>query len=114
MFADYRDTLEQLGRVDAEQRAVRALDALRRRPALWGGTPVLVYGFDDLTRLQLDAIETLGRVVDAQVTVSLSYEPGRTAFAGGRQLPCAAAAGGGASRAAGARGALRAATHAPR
>ena len=34
------------------------------------------------TPLQLDAIETLGRVVDAPVTVSLTYEPGRTAFAG--------------------------------
>ena len=82
LFADYRATLQRLGRVDAEQRAVRALDALRERPALWGGTPVLLYGFDDLTRLQLDAIETLGRVVGAEVTVSLAYEPGRTAFAG--------------------------------
>ncbi len=82
LFADYRATLERLGRVDAEQRAVRALDALRERPALWARTPVLFYGFDDLTRLQLDAIETLGRVVDAEVTVSLAYEPGRTAFAG--------------------------------
>jgi ATP-dependent helicase/DNAse subunit B len=82
LFADYSATLERLGRVDAEQRAVRALDALRERPALWARTPVLFYGFDDLTRLQLDAIETLGRVVDADVTVSLAYEPGRTAFAG--------------------------------
>ena len=82
LFADYCATLERLGRLDAEQRAVRALDALRERPALWGGTPVLFYGFDDLTRLQLDAIETLGRVVASEVTVSLSYEPGRTAFAG--------------------------------
>ncbi|MGO9760552.1 MAG: PD-(D/E)XK nuclease family protein [Solirubrobacteraceae bacterium] len=82
LFADYRGALERLGRVDAEQRAVRALDALRERPALWGGTPVLLYGFDDLTRLQLDAIETLGRIVGAEVTVSLAYEPGRTAFAG--------------------------------
>ncbi len=82
IYADYRATLQRLGRVDAEQRAVRALDALRERPALWGGTPVLLYGFDDLTRLQLDAIETLGRVVGAEVTVSLTYEPGRTAFAG--------------------------------
>jgi ATP-dependent helicase/DNAse subunit B len=82
LFGDYRATLDRLGRVDAEQRAVLALDALRVRPALWGGTPVLFYGFDDLTRLQLDAIETLGRVVDAPVTVSLAYEPGRTAFAG--------------------------------
>jgi ATP-dependent helicase/DNAse subunit B len=82
LYGDYRATLDRLGRVDAEQRAVLALDALRVRPALWGGTPVLFYGFDDLTRLQLDAIETLGRVVDAPVTVSLAYEPGRTAFAG--------------------------------
>ena len=82
LFADYSATLKRLGRVDAEQRAVRALDALRERPALWARTPVLFYGFDDLTRLQLDAIETLGRVVDADVTVSLVYEPGRTAFAG--------------------------------
>jgi ATP-dependent helicase/DNAse subunit B len=82
LFAAYRAELARLGRLDAEQRAVRALDALRERPSLWRATPVLVYGFDDLTRLQLDAIETLGSVVDADVAVSLSYEPGRTAFAG--------------------------------
>jgi ATP-dependent helicase/DNAse subunit B len=82
LFAAYRDELERIGRLDREQRAVRALDALRRDPALWRGTPVLFYGFDDLTRLQLDAIETLGRVVGVEVTVSLAYEPGRTAFAG--------------------------------
>ncbi len=72
----------KIGRVDREQRATRALDALRRAPGLWGRTPVLFYGFDDLTRLQLDAIETLGVVVGASVTVSLTYEPGRIAFAG--------------------------------
>ncbi len=82
IYGDYHATLARLGRHDAEQRALRALDALRERPSLWGSTPVLIYGFDDLTRLQLDAIETLGRVVDVEVTVSLAYEPGRTAFAG--------------------------------
>jgi ATP-dependent helicase/DNAse subunit B len=82
LFERYHDRLREIGRVDPEQRATRALDALRRRPALWGETPVLVYGFDDLTRLQIDAIETLGAVVGAAVTVSLTYEPGRTAFAG--------------------------------
>jgi len=82
LFAAYHRTLEQLACLDGEQRAVRALDTLRRRPALWGGTPVLFYGFDDLTPLQTDAIETLGVVVGAKVTVSLSYEPGRVAFTG--------------------------------
>jgi RecB family exonuclease len=43
---------------------------------------VLLYGFDDLTELQLDAIETLGGVVGADVSVSLAYEPGRVVFAG--------------------------------
>jgi len=82
LFADYCDTLERLGRVDGEQRAMNALDTLRERPALWGRSPVLFYGFDDLTLLQLDAIETLARLVDAAVTVSLAYEAGRVAFTG--------------------------------
>ena len=82
MFAAYRDALQRLGRLDSEQRAERALDALRRTPALWGTTPVLFYGFDDLTPLQLDVIETLGSVVGARVTVSLTFQAGRTAFAG--------------------------------
>ena len=82
LFEEYRHELKRIGRTDGEQRAIKALDALRRRPALWGATPVLMYGFDDFGRLQVDAIETLGVVVGASVTVSLSYEPGRTAFAG--------------------------------
>ena len=83
LFEGYRRGLERLrpARVSAERQATRALDALRRTPALWGTTPVLLYGFDDFTRLQLDAIETLGAVVGAPVTVSLTYEPGRAAFA---------------------------------
>jgi ATP-dependent helicase/DNAse subunit B len=82
LFIHYDAELQRLGRVDGEQYAVRSLDALRERPSLWGGTPVLFYGFDDLSRLQLDAIETLGKIVDAPVTVSLAYEGGRSAFAG--------------------------------
>ena len=53
---------------------------MRERPAAWGARPVFVYGFDDLTPLQVDAVETLARHAD--VTVALAYEPGRAAFAG--------------------------------
>lgn len=82
LYRGYDDMLRALGCIDPEQRAIAALDALRRRPASWGRTPVVVYGFDDLDLLQLDVIETLGVLVDAALTVSLTFEPGRIAFAG--------------------------------
>jgi ATP-dependent helicase/DNAse subunit B len=82
VFERYQRLLRRIGRDDAERGAVRALDELRRRPALWRATPVLFCGFIDFGELQIDAIETLGAVVDAKVTVSLTYEPGRTAMAG--------------------------------
>jgi ATP-dependent helicase/DNAse subunit B len=81
-YDEYHRLLGELRRASSERRATAALDTLRRAPALWGSTPVLLYGFDDFTRLQLDTIETLGNVVGAPVTVSLAFEPGRTAFAG--------------------------------
>ena len=79
----YRRGLERLrpDGVSPERQAAQALDTLRRTPALWGSTPLLLYGFDDFTPLQLDTIETLGAVVGAPVTVALTYEPGRAAFA---------------------------------
>jgi ATP-dependent helicase/DNAse subunit B len=82
LYEAYTRALDALGRSDPEQRATRALDALRRTPARWGAIPVALYGFDDFTPLQLDAIETLGTIVAARVTVSLAFERGREAFAG--------------------------------
>ncbi len=82
LFRAYAAGVERAGRLDATQHAVAALDALREEPARWGGTPVLLYGFDDLTLLQRDVVETLAGPVGAEVTVSLPYEPGREAFAG--------------------------------
>ncbi|HWX88310.1 MAG TPA: PD-(D/E)XK nuclease family protein, partial [Solirubrobacteraceae bacterium] len=78
----YQSTLTRMRRADRELRVTSALDALRRRPALWRATPVALYGFDDFTELQLDTIETLGGIVEARVTVSLPCEPGRVVFAG--------------------------------
>ncbi len=82
LYDGYERALSRVGRPDAERRAAGALDALAREPAGWRNRPVCFYGFDDLTTLQLEAIDTLARIVDAPVTVSLAYEAGRVAFAG--------------------------------
>ena len=83
IYGDYVRELDRLGRVDRELYAWRALDALRAAPWRWSHPtpePVFFYGFDDLTPLERDAVETLARVVGAEVTVSLTYEPGREAL----------------------------------
>ena len=81
LYVSYRRLLDELGVVDRELFAWRALDALRGSPERWGSSPVLFYGFDDLTALQRDAVETLLRVPGLAVTVALTHEPGRAAFA---------------------------------
>jgi ATP-dependent helicase/DNAse subunit B len=81
IYRRYADEIERLGRVDAETFAWEALDALRVAPASWGATPVFLYGFDDLTPIELDAVETLARHVGVAVTASFTYEPCRSALA---------------------------------
>jgi hypothetical protein len=80
LYLAYTRELERRGRVDAELFAWRAIDALRTDPGRWGTTSVFVYGFDDVTAIERDAVETLGRIVGADVTVSLTYEPQRAAL----------------------------------
>lgn len=81
LYAAYRRTLERLGRRDAPLHAAAALDAVRRDPSAWGQTPVFFYGFDDLSALQRDAVQTLA-ATGARVTLTLAFEAGRMAFAG--------------------------------
>jgi ATP-dependent helicase/DNAse subunit B len=80
LYRGYLDELGRAGRVDGDLYAWRALDALRVASHAWGTDAVFVYGFDDLHPLERDAVETLARVVDTDVTVSLTYEPGRAAL----------------------------------
>ncbi len=87
VYADYVRELDRVGRVDRELFAWRALDALRAEPWKWSppaGPPgldaVYFYGFDDLTPLERDAVETLARIPGVEVTVSLTYEAGRDAL----------------------------------
>jgi ATP-dependent helicase/DNAse subunit B len=80
IYRGYHDGLERAGLADPELFARRALDAVRLEPERWGATPLFVYGFDDFTPLELDALETVARRCGADVTVSLPFEPGRAAF----------------------------------
>jgi ATP-dependent helicase/DNAse subunit B len=77
----YRRQQEKTGRRDRPAHVTAALDALREDPARWDGTPVFLYGFDDLSPLQRDVVDTLANAVGAEVVLSLTFEPGRTAFA---------------------------------
>ncbi|HUA11267.1 MAG TPA: PD-(D/E)XK nuclease family protein [Solirubrobacteraceae bacterium] len=81
LYERYQQGLGRIGAADREQWLRSAQDALRLRPELWRERPVVVYGFDDFTDAQLATIETLGAVVDAPLTVTLTYEPGRDALA---------------------------------
>src|ERR671911_648724 len=87
VYRGYRTRLEAAGLVDEELFAWGALRALGDVPAeeggpaaAWGGSPVFVYGFDDFNGLQLEALDLLATRCDADVTISLPYEPGRLAF----------------------------------
>jgi ATP-dependent helicase/DNAse subunit B len=80
IYSDYIRELDRLHRVDRELYAWRAIDALRADPGRWGTGAVYFYGFDDLTALERDAVETLARIAGVEVTVSLTYEPGREAL----------------------------------
>ncbi|MFL5823538.1 MAG: PD-(D/E)XK nuclease family protein [Solirubrobacteraceae bacterium] len=78
IYLGYSRRLERLGRVDRDLYAWRALDALRGAPGRWGSNQVFFYGFDDLHPLEQDAVVTLAQAAGAQVTLSLTYEPGHT------------------------------------
>jgi ATP-dependent helicase/DNAse subunit B len=80
LYRAYRDRLDAAGLVDTELFAWRALEQLRHEPHRWRRTPVFVYGFDDFTELQLEALEVLAQRSEADVVVSLPYERGRVAF----------------------------------
>lgn len=74
LFAAYAALRDRLGRTDSHGTARAAIDLLRGTGDHWGGRPVLLYGFDDFTRNQLDLLAALA--ARAEVTVALAYEPG--------------------------------------
>lgn len=69
------------GLTTKELLAAAAIDRMESDPGLWGDTPVMLYGFDDLTAIELDAVRLLAGPVGAELTMTLTHEPGRILFA---------------------------------
>ncbi len=78
LFAGYALVRDRLGLTDRHGVAREAIDLLGAGGAGWWPQPVFVYGFDDLTRNQLDLIGALAAV--AEVTVALPHEEGNAAL----------------------------------
>lgn len=72
----------ELGRVGAWDRGAlrrRAVERLTGDLGAWNGSPVLAYGFEDLTGAEWRLLEALA--ARGEVHVSLPYEPGRAVYA---------------------------------
>ncbi len=78
LFAAYEKLRDGLGRGDEHLAASRTIAALRAGPDAWRGRPVLLLGFDDLSRQQLELVDALAAAAD--VLVAITFEPGRSAL----------------------------------
>ncbi|HMI80477.1 MAG TPA: hypothetical protein VK480_01690, partial [Solirubrobacterales bacterium] len=79
LFAGYEEVRRRSGRADAHGIAREAIAQLRRDGSFWGGRPLFLYGFDDLTENQFELVAALAE--RGEVTVALPYEEGSAALA---------------------------------
>jgi ATP-dependent helicase/DNAse subunit B len=78
LYAAYRAELDRLGLWDEDLLRRHAAERVANELDAWNGEPVFAYGFEDLTGAEWALLQALaGR---SEVTVSIPYEPGRTAF----------------------------------
>ena len=70
-YARYAELRERSGRGDRATTIVDAIQALRADPGAWGARPVFVYGFDDLSRAQLELLDALSAA--GPVTVAVTF-----------------------------------------
>ena len=78
LYAAYCAELDRLGRWDRDALRRHAVDRLQSEFDSWSGQPVFAYGFEDLTGAEWELLRALAGRTD--VTVSLPFEAGRTAF----------------------------------
>src|SRR5205823_2348467 len=79
LYEAYRAELEALGLSDRDLERRRAAERVASELDAWDARPVFAYGFEDLSGAQWALLEALA--ARGEVTVSLPYEPGRSAFA---------------------------------
>ncbi len=70
LYEGYLALLAAAQRDDGHSSLRKVTASLRARPEAWGGRPVLVYGFDDLTAAQLDLVHALSGVCEVAVAVN--------------------------------------------
>ena len=75
----YREALDRLDAWDRGMLRRRAIERLTGDLESWAVSPVLAYGFEDLTGAEWRLLEALAARTD--VHVSLPYEPGRAVYA---------------------------------
>jgi len=83
LFAAYERLRDERELRDEHQTAAATTAALRREPRSWSARPVFLYGFDDLTREQIELVGALAEAGD--VTVTVTFED-RRAFAARAEL----------------------------
>ena len=78
----YAELRDRALRSDEATLAEHVLAVVRSDPSLWGGRPIFVYGFDDLTVAQRALLAELSRVCDVTVAVNYSDRAALAARAG--------------------------------
>jgi RecB family exonuclease len=71
LYASYAELRDRTGRDDRGSLALKALGGIRAAPDAWQARPVFLYGFDDLTRAQLELVAELGRATE--ITIAVNY-----------------------------------------
>ena len=72
LYAAYVELRDTGGSGDSATTLAAATAALRADPEAWGGRPVLLYGFDDFTRAQIELVAALGAAADVTVAVAFA------------------------------------------
>ena len=82
LFAAYEELRDGRGVPDEHQIAARTTAGLRADPRAWSDRPVFLYGFDDLTREQIELIDALGGACEVTATVTFEDRQALAARAG--------------------------------